>query len=46
MAQAEIPRLQNSFSLGKPRRLAVAPVAIIKLWVFTSLSEELTIKGR
>ncbi len=35
MAQAEIPLLQKRSSLGIPSRLAVAPVAMIMLLVFT-----------
>jgi hypothetical protein len=46
IAQAEIPRLQNSFSEGMPRRLAVAPVAMMMALVFTVRSAVLTVKGR
>ena len=46
MAQAEIPLLQKSFSLGNPNRLATAPVAITILLACTVLSLDLIVKGR
>ena len=35
MAQAEMPALQNTSSLGMPSRLASAPVATMTLFVRT-----------
>ena len=35
MAQAEMPLFQYSASLGRPRRLAVAPVARMREFAFT-----------
>ena len=46
MAQAEMPRLQKISSDGKPRRLAVAPVAMMMLWARNVSSAVLIVNGR
>ena len=46
MAQAEMPADQNCCSEGMPRRLAVAPVAMITLCARTVVSVPRMVKGR
>ena len=46
IAQAEMPEFQKLASWGRFRRLAVAPVAMIRLWVLTVRSRDRTVNGR